>query len=91
MSLIKSAWYWCALPVRFFMYFCSFIFGHPLIFTALFTASTAAALWTGKLQLASLCIAMVGLLLMWVAENPGNTNSAWPARSPFAPPLPVEA
>ena len=91
MLLLKTAWYWCALPVRLLLYFCSYIFGHPLVSSAVFALGTAAAFWDHRVQLASACIGILGLLLMWVAENPGSSNTAWPARSPFAPPLPTEA
>ncbi len=90
MEFIKSCWYWAALPVRFFLYGCAFIFGHPLVFLPLTAVGTAAAFWDHRLQLAGLGCAVVGLLLMWISENPGSTNSAWPARSPFAPPLSIE-
>ena len=91
MLMIKTAWYWCGLPIRLMMYCCGFIFGHPIVAIALFSGATALAFWGQRPQLAVGSIAVVGLLLMWMAETQDGINTAWPARSPFAPPLPVAA
>ena len=91
MSTLKTAWYWCGLPVRMLMYGCSFVFGHPMAAMVLFAGAAALAFWGQRPQLAVGAIAIMGLLLMWVAETKGGINTAWPARSPFAPPLPVAA
>ncbi len=91
MSLLKTLWHWCGLPLRLSLYFCAFIFGHPLIFTPLVVLGMAAAFWDGQMQLGGLLVMVLGLLLMWVAETTGGINTAWPARSPFAPALPVES
>jgi len=91
MSMLKTLWHWCGLPMRLSLYFCAFIFGHPLIFTPLVALGTAAAFWDHRGQLGGAGVMVLGLLLMWVAETMGGTNSAWPARSPFAPALPTEA
>ncbi len=91
MSQLKTLWYWCGLPLRLALYFCAFIFGHPMIFTPLVALGTAAAFWDRQIQLGGLGIMVLGLLVMWLAETLGSENPAWPARSPFAQPEPAEA
>ena len=91
MSLLKTLWHWCGLPLRLSLYFCAFIFGHPLIFTPVVAALTAAAFWDHRAQAGGVGVMVLGLLLMWLAETMGGVNTAWPARSPFAAALPVES
>ena len=90
MLLVKTLWHWCGLPLRLAMYLCAFIFGHPMIFTPLVAAGTAALFWKHEIQLGGMGVMVLGLLVMWVAETMGGENNAWPARSPFAPPMPIE-
>ncbi len=90
MSLLKTLWHWCGLPLRLAMYLCAFIFGHPAIFTPVVALATAAAFWKHEIQFGGAGVMVLGLLLMWMAETMGAENTAWPARSPFAPPMPLE-
>ncbi len=90
-----AAWrlftYWISLPLRIFLWGCSGIFGHPVISIILTLAIGGVATWFRLWSLVGGASAILGLLLMWVAEFPGSLNTAWPARSPFAEPLPKEA
>ncbi len=89
-----AAWrlftHWSAMPLRIFMWGCSYVFGHPMTATVLFLAVGGLAVWQRQWSAVAGCCAMLGLLLMWIAEFPGALNTAWPVRSPFAEPLPKE-
>ena len=91
LELWRSFSFWSMLPLRVFLWSCSFMFGHPLSFLAGFVVVGALASVGGLWSLLGGCAAMVGLLLMWIAEFPGTLNTAWPARSPLLPALPKEA
>ncbi len=70
-------------PVRLFLWLCGFLFGNPWVSLVLFIGGGAYGVYAHLLQLAGLCAAMVGLLLMWVAENDSAKIAGRTKKNPF--------